>query len=74
MTGSTAEDHYKRGIKAYVGDDIEGALKEFNTTKDYNPYYKSIDKKIRDLEEIQKLKKENMLQEKETGRKANKKR
>jgi hypothetical protein len=59
---STAEDHYMRGIKAHVGDDMEGALKEFNTTKDYNPYYKSIDRMIRDLEEIQKLKKDNKLQ------------
>lgn len=72
--GSTAEDHYKRGIKAYVGDDIEGALKEFNTTKDFDPYYKSIDKKIRDLEEIQKLKKENKRQEEEDVKKANRKR
>lgn len=64
---SNAEQHYKNGIKAYVGDDIDGALKEFNMTKDYNPYYKNIDKKIRDLEEIQKLKKENKQQEEEAG-------
>jgi hypothetical protein len=66
---SNAEDHYKKGIKAYVGDDIDGALKEFKTTKDYNPYYKNIDKKIRDLEQIQKLKKENKQEDEEADKK-----
>ncbi len=59
----TAEDHYKRGIKSYVGDDIEGALKEFQTTRDFNPYHKSIDKKIEDLEEIIELKKLNRIED-----------
>ncbi|OHD63195.1 MAG: hypothetical protein A2176_11510 [Spirochaetes bacterium RBG_13_51_14] len=58
-----AEGHYKRGIKSYVGDDIDGALKEFKTTRDYNPYYKNIDKKIDDLEEIQDLKRQNKLED-----------
>jgi hypothetical protein len=58
-----AEEHYKKGIKSYVGDDIEGAIKEFKTTKDYNPYHRSIDKKIQDLEEILELKKQNKLEE-----------
>jgi hypothetical protein len=64
-----AEDHYKKGIKSYVGDDIDGALKEFKTTKDYNPYHRSIDKKIQDLEEILELQKQNKLEdEKENER------
>jgi hypothetical protein len=59
----TAEDHYKRGIKSYVGDDIDGAIKEFKTTRDFNPYHKNIDKKIEDLEEIVNLKKQNRLED-----------
>lgn len=59
----TAEDHYKRGIKSYVADDIEGALKEFKTTRDYNPYHRSIDKKIDDLQEILELKKKNEIED-----------
>ncbi len=58
-----AEYHYKRGIKSYVGDDIDGALKEFKTTKDYNPYHRNIDKKIEDLQEIMDLKKQNRIEE-----------
>ena len=58
-----AEEHYKKGIKSYVGDDIDGAIREFKTTKDYNPYHRNIDKKIDDLQEIQELKKQNRLEE-----------
>lgn len=54
-----AEDHYRKGIKAYVADDVDGAIKEFNLTRDYNPYHKNIDKKIKDIREIQNLKKVN---------------
>jgi hypothetical protein len=68
-----AEEHYKKGIKSYVGDDIDGALKEFKTTKDYNPYRRNIDKKIEDLEEILELKNQNKLEEeKEDGKKPKK--
>ncbi|TFH42835.1 MAG: PorV/PorQ family protein [Chrysiogenales bacterium] len=58
-----AEDHYRKGIRSYVGDDIEGALKEFKTTKDYDPYHRNIDKKIRDLKEILDLKKQNLMED-----------
>jgi hypothetical protein len=54
-----AEEHYRRGIKLYVADDVESALEEFKRVKDYNPYYKSIREKIRDLEELLELKEEN---------------
>ncbi len=60
-----AEYHYKEGIRAYVADDIERALKEFKTTKDYNPYHRNIKKKIDDLEELLRLKKENERLERE---------
>lgn len=54
-----AEAHYKKGIKFFVADDIDSAINEFNTARDYNPYHKNIDKKIEDLKEIKKLKEEN---------------
>ena len=54
-----AEREYKKGIKYFVADDIDTALEKFNKAKDYNPYHKNIDRKIEDLEEIKKLKKEN---------------
>jgi len=54
-----AEAHYKKGIKHFVADDIDSAIGEFNTVKDYNPYHKNIDKKIEDLQEIKKLKQKN---------------
>ncbi|MBN1495493.1 MAG: PorV/PorQ family protein [Spirochaetes bacterium] len=59
----TAESHYKNGIRAYVGDDIEGAIQEFKKARDYNPYHKSIDKKIDDLEEILDLRKRNLVED-----------
>ncbi len=54
-----AEVHYKKGIKHFVADDLDSAIDEFNTAKDYNPYHKNIDRKIKDLEEIKKLKEKN---------------
>lgn len=54
-----AEVHYKKGIKHFVADDLDSAIDEFNTVKDYNPYHKNIDRKIRDLEEIKKLREKN---------------
>jgi len=54
-----AEVHYKKGIKHFVADDLDSAIDEFNTVKDYNPYHKNIDRKIKDLQEIKKLKEKN---------------
>ncbi len=54
-----AEVHYKKGIKHFVADDLDSAIDEFNTVKDYNPYHKNIDRKIKDLQEIKKLKETN---------------
>jgi hypothetical protein len=54
-----AEIHYKKGIKHFVADDLDSAIDEFNTVKDYNPYHKNIDRKIEDLQEIKKLKQKN---------------
>ncbi|MBN1501163.1 MAG: PorV/PorQ family protein [Spirochaetes bacterium] len=54
-----AEKYYKAGIKAYIAEDIDGALANFEKVKAYNPYYKSIDQKISDLKELKKLKEQN---------------
>ena len=54
-----AQEHYKKGIKHFIDNQIPQAVEEFKTVKDYDPYYKNIDRKIQDLKEIEKLKKEN---------------
>ncbi len=43
-----AEQHYKSGIKFFVVNDLDSAIKEFKLTRDYDPYYKNIDRKIED--------------------------
>ncbi len=54
-----ATKHYRSGLKYYVANDIDSALKEFKVTRDFNPYYKNINRKIDDLQEIKKLMEEN---------------
>jgi hypothetical protein len=54
-----AEIHYKKGIKHFVADDLDSAIDEFNTVKDYDPYHKNIDRKIKDLQEIKNLREKN---------------
>ena len=54
-----AEAHYKKGLKNFIADDLDSALDEFRIVKDYNPYFKNIDQKINDLEEIKRLKAQN---------------
>ncbi|MFC1670457.1 PorV/PorQ family protein [Spirochaetota bacterium] len=51
--------HYNRGIQYFIANDVETALTEFKICRDYDPYYKNIEKKIRDIEELIKLKREN---------------
>ncbi len=64
-----ATKHYRTGLKYYVANDVESALKEFKVTKDYNPYYKNIDRKINDLQEIKKLMEENKRLDEELEKK-----
>ena len=54
-----AAEHYKKGIKHFIDNQIPQAVDEFKAVKDFDPYYKNIDRKIQDLQEIEKLKKEN---------------
>ncbi len=54
-----ASDYYMKGIKYFINNDIEGALREFKSCKKFNPYYPNIDRKIKEIEEIIELKKAN---------------
>ena len=54
-----ATRHYRTGLKYFVANDIDAAIKEFKFTRDYDPYYKNIDHKIKDLQEIRNLMDEN---------------
>ncbi len=60
-----AEKHYQRGIRYFIGDDIDAAIAEFKKSRDYNPYHKNVDKKIKDLVELKELKERNEQMEQE---------
>ena len=52
-------NHYRKGLKHFISDDLDSAIEEFRIVKDYDPYFKDIDQKINDIEEIKKLKMQN---------------
>ncbi len=54
-----AEAHYQKAIKYYIANDIDSALDEFRSCRDYNPYHKNVKKKIKDLEYLKELKRQN---------------
>ncbi|HSV96054.1 MAG TPA: PorV/PorQ family protein [Spirochaetota bacterium] len=54
-----AEAHYQKAIKYYIANDIDSALDEFRSCRDYNPYHKNVKKKIQDLEYLKELKRKN---------------
>lgn len=54
-----AEKYYQDGIRYYVADDLDSSLEAFKKSKDYNPYQRSINEKIGDLEELNKMKERN---------------
>ncbi len=60
-----AESHYKKGIKHFIADDLDSAIEEFNMTRDYNPYHKNIERKIKDLNKIKELREKNKELEEE---------
>lgn len=60
-----SEEYYQRGVKFYISDDIESAIDSFKKSEEYNPYHKNVSRKIEDLEELLKLKKEHEELEKE---------
>jgi hypothetical protein len=54
-----SEEHYQRGIKLYIADDVDSSIQEFNTARDYDPYHKNVKQKIKDLEELKELKRQH---------------
>jgi hypothetical protein len=60
-----AEKLYQDGIRSYVGDDLDTSIKNFKTSREYNPYQRNIDDKIKDLEELKDIKEKNTRYEKE---------
>ena len=54
-----SEEHYQRGIKLYIADDVDSAIQEFKTSQDYDPYHKNVKQKIVDLEELKELKRQH---------------
>jgi len=54
-----AEAHYQKAIKYYIANDIDSALDEFRSSRDYNPYHKNVKGKIKDLEYLKELKRKN---------------
>ncbi len=57
------EEHYLRGMAAFLSNDIDTALKEFKIARDYDPNYKNVEQKIKDLEEIKGLMEKNRQEE-----------
>ncbi len=54
---------YREGIEAFVRDDYESSLQSFKKAKSLNPYNKSIDRKIDDIQKLKKLQIENSEEE-----------
>ena len=66
----SAEKYYQDGIRYYVADDLDSSLDAFKKSRDYNPYQRSINEKISDLEELTTLREKNRKYE-EQERKQN---
>jgi hypothetical protein len=63
-----AEEHYRKGMTYYLLNDIEHAIGEFKEAQSYNAYFRDVDKKVKQLIELQKIMKENIeAQKKEKG-------
>jgi len=60
-----AEEHYWKGMSQFLSNDIDSAVEEFRSARRYNLYYKDVGKKVKELEELQKVIKKNIQQEKE---------
>jgi opacity protein-like surface antigen len=65
MLKKKAEEHYWKGMSLYLSNDIDSAVEELKSARTYNPYYRDVDKKIREITEVQKFMKKNIEKEKE---------
>lgn len=68
-----AERRYREGIRQFMNGDLEGALREFRLCREYNPYYRNIDERIKDVEEIIRLREENIKLEQQLKERREKK-
>lgn len=50
---------YREGIEAYVNDDYNKSIDSFRKARSLNPYNKTIDRRINDVEKLMELKNEN---------------
>ncbi len=55
-----AAKHYWKGIEFFIKNDVDAAIEEFIKCKELNPYHKDVKQKIEELEELRRLKKENV--------------
>lgn len=59
------EEHYWKGMSHYLSNDVDSAVDELKSAQRYNPYYRDVGKKVKDLEELQKVMNKNIQQDKE---------
>jgi hypothetical protein len=60
-----AEDYYQKGVRNYIADDIDSAIDAFEQCFDYDPYHRSVKKKIEDLKDLKRLQRQEEEMEKE---------
>lgn len=60
-----AKEHYWKGMSDFLSNDIDSAVDEFRAARRNNIYYRDVGKKVRELEELQKIMKKNIQQEKD---------
>jgi len=54
-----AQSHFRNGIRFFVGDELDAAIREFRLARDYDPYIENINRRIRELEELRRITEEN---------------
>jgi hypothetical protein len=54
-----AQRHYRDGIRFFVGNELDAAIREFRLARDYDPYLDNINRRIRELEELRRITEEN---------------
>ncbi|HRS79463.1 MAG TPA: hypothetical protein P5115_20150 [Spirochaetota bacterium] len=59
------EEHYWKGMSNFLSNDVDAAVDEFKSAQRYNPYFRDVRKKIKDMEELQKVVKKNIQQDRE---------
>jgi opacity protein-like surface antigen len=68
-----AEEHYWKGMSNYLSNDIDSAIDEFKAAQFNNLYYRDVEKKIKDLDELKRIMAKNKQQQEEEREDARKK-